>query len=103
LQAAVLGLAEILVAVVLGIAVLGETLAPAQQIGGGLLAVALLLSGIDRAPYRRTAGRGWLYWLRPPVPSDAVFLDGLPFRPRSTEPAPSPAPPSAAPKRVDLT
>ncbi|MBF8256625.1 MAG: hypothetical protein HW375_1532 [Anaerolineales bacterium] len=57
--------------------VLGESLTPAQQIGGLLLATALLVSGLDRTPYRRVHGRGWLYWLRPPVPA-AAFVDTRP-------------------------
>lgn len=69
LHASILGLSEILVAVGLAALLLGESLTAAQQLGGVLLAGALLLSGIDRAPLRRTAGRGWLYWLRPPLPS----------------------------------
>jgi drug/metabolite transporter (DMT)-like permease len=67
LQSALLGLAEVLVAIALSYLVLGETLSAAQQIGGVLLATALVLSGIERAPYRRVSGSGWLYWLRPPV------------------------------------
>lgn len=103
MQAAVLGLAEILVAVVLGIVVLGEALTPAQQIGGGLLATALVLSGIDRSPYRRSAGRGWLYWLRPPVPAEALFPEGLPFRSKPAGPDPTASVPPAARDRADAT
>jgi len=69
LQSALLGMAEVLVAVALSHLVLGESLTRAQQLGGLLLVGALLLSGLDRTPYRRLHGRGWLYWLRPPVPA----------------------------------
>ncbi len=102
MQAAVLGLAEILVAVVLGIVVLGETLTPAQQVGGVLLASALVLSGLDRSPFRRTTGRGWLYWLRPPVSAEALFPEGLPFRAKSLGPEPTPSPPAASADRADV-
>jgi drug/metabolite transporter (DMT)-like permease len=70
-QSAILGMAEVLVAVVLAHFVLGESLTMAQQLGGLLLAAALLTSGLDRTPYRRVHARGWLYWLRPPVLSSA--------------------------------
>lgn len=103
LQAALLGLAEILVAVALGIGVLGESLTPAQQIGGGLLVAALLLSGMDRAPYRRSAGRGWLYWLRPPVPGEALFLKSLPFLGKPEDRVSTPTRTSSATDHVDLT
>jgi drug/metabolite transporter (DMT)-like permease len=82
-QSALVGMAEVLVAVALAHVVLGESLTPAQQIGGLLLATALLVSGLDRTPYRRVHGRGWLYWLRPPVPA-AAFVDTRPT-PRPSE------------------
>jgi drug/metabolite transporter (DMT)-like permease len=66
-QSSLLGVAEVLVAVSLAYFALGESLTAAQEIGGLLLATALLTSGLDRTPYRRVHGRGWLYWLRPPV------------------------------------
>jgi hypothetical protein len=59
--------AEVLVAVGLAHLALGESLTPVQWFGGLLLAAALLASGLDRSPPRRAHGRGWLYWLRPPV------------------------------------
>jgi len=82
-QSSLVGMAEVLVAVALAHVVLGESLTPAQQVGGLLLAAALLVSGLDRTPYRRVHGRGWLYWLRPPVPA-AVFADTRPT-PRPSE------------------
>lgn len=75
LQASFLGLSEILVAVALGALVLKESLSPAQWMGGVLLGAALLLSGIDPVPRRRTSGRGWLYWLRPPIPPATARLE----------------------------
>jgi drug/metabolite transporter (DMT)-like permease len=94
-QSALLGMAEVLVALGLANVVLGESLTAAQQIGGLLLAAALLVSGLDRTPYRRVHGRGWLYWLRPPVPA-AAFLDTRPTsspseRTRPEDDAASPA------------
>jgi drug/metabolite transporter (DMT)-like permease len=78
LQSALLGMAEILVALALAHWVLGESLTGAQQIGGVLLAAALLVSGVDRTPYRRIHGRGWLYWLRPPIPAGAFEAEARP-------------------------
>ena len=77
LQSALVGTAEVLVAVALARVVLGESLTVAQQIGGLLLLAALLASGLDRSPYRRIHGRGWLYWMRPPVPVSALSVDPL--------------------------
>jgi drug/metabolite transporter (DMT)-like permease len=71
-RSSLLGMAEVLVAVALAHLVLGESLTAAQQLGGVLLAAAILVSGLDRTPYRRLRGRGWLYWLRPPVPALAL-------------------------------
>jgi drug/metabolite transporter (DMT)-like permease len=87
-QSALVGMAEVLVAVALADLVLGESLTTAQQIGGLLLAAALLASGFDRTPYRRVHGRGWLYWLRPPVPPSALLVDTRPTTrpPERTQP-----------------
>ncbi len=66
MQTALLGMVELLVAVGLAHLWLGESLNTSQWLGALLLALALLLVGRDRIrPPRR--GRGWLYWLRPPV------------------------------------
>jgi drug/metabolite transporter (DMT)-like permease len=77
-QSSLLGVAEVLVAVALAHIALGESLTAAQTFGGLLLAVALLACGLDRSPYRRVQGRGWLYWLRPPVPLRAAPLPTSP-------------------------
>jgi len=87
-QSSLLGLAEVLVALALAYAVLGETLTSAQQLGGALLGTALVMSGIDRAPRRRVHGKGWLYWLRPPVASSGPnFPDRGGTPERGTAPA----------------
>jgi drug/metabolite transporter (DMT)-like permease len=74
LQSSLMGLAEVLVALALAHSLLHERLTMAQQLGGVLLGAALVISGIDRAPGRRVHGKGWLYWLRPPVPTTALPL-----------------------------
>jgi len=88
LQSSLMGLAEVLVALALAYAVLGETLTSAQQLGGVLLGTALVISGIDRSPRRRAQGKGWLYWLRPPVASSGPnFPDRGGTPERGTAPA----------------
>ncbi len=88
LQSSLLGLAEVLVALALASTVLGETLTSAQQLGGVLLGTALVMSGIDRSPRRRAQGKGWLYWLRPPVASSGPnFPDRGGTPERETAPA----------------
>jgi len=87
-QSSLLGMAEVLVAVVLAHAALGESLTGAQQLGGLLLASALLVSGLDRTSYRQAHGRGWLYWLRPPVPMTPLLVDTHPASLRREAPPP---------------
>ena len=85
-QSSLLGLAEVLVALAMSYAVLGETLSSAQQLGGVLLGTALVISGIDRSPRQQAHGKGWLYWLRPPVPTAGLALvEGLSL-PQGSEP-----------------
>lgn len=96
-RSAIVGMAEVLVAVALAGVVLGESLTAAQQLGGLLLAAALLISGLDRTPYSRFHGRGWLYWLRPPLPA-SVTMD---TRPISRPDARPPADRGASPREDD--
>lgn len=100
MQAALLSLAELLVALALSHLWLGEALSPAQWLGGALLAAALLLAGADRHAPPAPRGRGWLHWLRAP--------SGAPLRPPASDslpPAPSrsspPDRPPRAPSRAD--
>ncbi len=68
MQTALLGLLELLVAIGLSIAWLGETLTPAQWIGAGILIASILLIYFDKpTTTRRPAKSGWLGWLRPPT------------------------------------
>jgi len=85
LQSSLFGLAEVLVALALAYAALGETLSSAQQLGGILLGAALVISGIDRSPGQRAHRKGWLYWLRPPVPAIGPALVGGPSIPQGGE------------------
>jgi drug/metabolite transporter (DMT)-like permease len=72
LQTAILGLAELLLTLVLGVVWLRETLVAQQWVGAALLIVLLLLAGVDRIRYRPTERKGWLYWLRPPLANEVT-------------------------------
>lgn len=68
MQTALLGLLELLIAIGLSIAWLGETLTLAQWIGAGILMTSILLIYFDKpTTARRPAKSGWLGWLRPPT------------------------------------
>lgn len=88
MQAALLGLGELLVTVGLSHLWLHERLNPLQWLGAALLTLSLLLNGLERPRLtgRRQRG-GWLAWLRPPLPS--YDLDELSTRPRPQNPQPS--------------
>jgi drug/metabolite transporter (DMT)-like permease len=63
MQAALLGLGELLVTVVFAYLVLGEPLTPLQWAGAALLAVALALVGLEKSPPRIAHGGGFLSWM----------------------------------------
>jgi drug/metabolite transporter (DMT)-like permease len=65
IQTALLGLAELIVAVFLSQAWLGERLSPTQWLGAAFLAINLILVGIDRALPEVKRGSGWFAWLHP--------------------------------------
>ena len=70
LQAALLGLGELLVTLIFSHLWLGESLSLAQWVGVGLLIVSLSLVANERPTSQRLKSR-WLNWLRPPeYPSD---------------------------------
>lgn len=67
LQAALLGLGELFITILLGYTLLNETLTPLQIIGAGVLAVSMLLVALEKQdPTRRHPKGGWLAWLHPP-------------------------------------
>lgn len=70
LDAALIGVLEIFVTLLLAHLLLGETLSLGQWIGAGLLILSLLLARPDRQPDSR--GRGWLHWLLPPNPTSVL-------------------------------
>jgi drug/metabolite transporter (DMT)-like permease len=69
LQTTLLGLTELIVALVVAHLWLGESWTGWQVAGGVLLATALWLAGLDRPRAARDHRVGWLYWLRPPIPA----------------------------------
>ncbi len=66
MQSALLGLAELLVAVGLAHLWLHERLASGQWLGAGLLVFALVLTDHNAGLRQPQRGRGWLRWLTPP-------------------------------------
>lgn len=66
MQTALLGLAELLVAVFLARWWLGELLTASQWAGAALLVASLLLVGFDKSRPDRRHTSGWLTWLKPP-------------------------------------
>ena len=66
MQTALLGLAELLVAVGLAGWWLGEKLTAVQWAGAALLATSLLLVGFDKPRPERRPAAGWFAWLKPP-------------------------------------
>lgn len=69
LQTSLLGLSELLIAVLLAHIWLGEQLSRSQWIGAAILILTLVLVGRDEGRRGEQTGRGWLYWLRPPLAS----------------------------------
>ena len=67
MQTALLGLSELLVAILFSYIWLGESLTWIQWLGAAGLAISLFLAGSDTSStsYKRHAG-GWLKWIRPP-------------------------------------
>jgi len=71
MQTALLGLGELLVALVFAQALLGESLTPLQWGGAGLIFAALALMLLEKTPPPKRFQGGWLVWLRPPgLPGD---------------------------------
>ena len=78
LQTTLLGLTELIVALIVARLWLGEAWTGWQVAGGLLLAAALGLAGLDRPRAARDHRVGWLYWLRPPMPPALTLLPERP-------------------------
>ena len=77
MQTSLLGLAEMLMALILSYFVLGESLSIGQWVGALMIGLSIGLAAIrDDAMKELPQGRGFLYWLRPPMPSSG--LDSTP-------------------------
>jgi drug/metabolite transporter (DMT)-like permease len=72
MKTALLGLAELLVTVGVAHIWLGERLSLPQWIGAGLLVAALFIATKEPPVTRVSRARGWLRWLRPPIPPAQV-------------------------------
>lgn len=76
MQTALLGLGELLVALVMAHFTLGENFSLMQWAGMGLLIAALLLVSKEKTRPRSSTPGGWLSWLRPPS-----ITTGIPWQP----------------------
>ena len=71
MQTALLGLAELLIAVFFSSILLNETLSPTQWLGALGLAISLILVMYERPTPPTHGSTGWLSWIRPPnLPKD---------------------------------
>jgi len=67
LQAAILGLAELLITIIISHFLLGEMLTLTQLIGAGILGASLIMVALDKhTPSNRHPKGGWLSWIHPP-------------------------------------
>jgi drug/metabolite transporter (DMT)-like permease len=67
LQAALLGMAELFITIVISHYLLGEQLSIAQMLGAGILAISLTLVALEKQnPTRHNPKGGWLSWIHPP-------------------------------------
>jgi len=76
MQTSILGLAQLLVAVTLAVLWLKESLSLLQWIGAAVLVLALVMVGKEGPDHPTPHGRGWLYWLRPPVTEVMSSVNG---------------------------
>jgi drug/metabolite transporter (DMT)-like permease len=67
IQAAILGLAELFITIVISHYLLGEMLTATQLIGAGILGISLIMVALDKQNSKiiHTKG-GWLSWIHPP-------------------------------------
>jgi drug/metabolite transporter (DMT)-like permease len=72
MQTALLGLAELLIAIIFSSLLLGEKLALTQWLGALGLGISLVLVMYEKpAPFAPASRTGWLSWIRPPgLPKD---------------------------------
>jgi drug/metabolite transporter (DMT)-like permease len=75
MQTALLGLAELLIAILFSYIWLHENLLPTQWLGAVALSVSLLLVKFEKSPILNQNGRsGWFSWIRSPdAPRDVPW------------------------------
>jgi drug/metabolite transporter (DMT)-like permease len=74
MQTALLGLSELLVAIVASHLWLGEALQSLQWVGAAFLGLSIILIGFDKIGPEKRRRSGWLKWLRPPeIPPDITW------------------------------
>lgn len=67
LQAALLGLAELIITILISYFLLAERLSLGQLIGAGILGLSLILIAFEKHdPTKRRPKGGWLAWIHPP-------------------------------------
>lgn len=76
MQTSILGLAQLIVAVTLAQLWLKESMSATQWVGALVLVIALVLVGRETRDRPAPRGRGWLYWLRPPVSVLTTSVNG---------------------------
>jgi drug/metabolite transporter (DMT)-like permease len=67
LQAAILGLAELFITIIISHYLLGEILSIGQLIGAGILGTSIIMVALEKHdPAKRHPKGGWLAWIHPP-------------------------------------
>jgi len=67
LQAAILGLAELFITIIISRVLLGEILGWTQLLGAGILGISIILVALDKQdPAKRHPKGGWLAWIHSP-------------------------------------
>jgi drug/metabolite transporter (DMT)-like permease len=78
MQTALLGLGELIVAILFSHLLLGESLTNWQWIGTAGLSISLLLAWLETPPPTSAHPHGWLGWLQPPdFPADFIKVNKL--------------------------
>ena len=74
--AAILGLAELFITIVISHYLLGEMLSWTQLLGAGILGLSLVMVSLDKQdPQKRQHKGGWLAWIHPPEIKPGSLLD----------------------------
>jgi len=67
MQAAMLGMAELFITIVISHFLLGEMLSMAQLLGAVILGISITMVALDKQdPTHRHPKGGWLSWIHPP-------------------------------------